>query len=606
MVSSITTRDAACGDLVLRIRGTIRHGQLLRLHADKCTIGSGPRCTLRLRARGIRPLHCLIVRGACNAVVRRWHPDTRLNGQAFTESLLQSGDRLSVGPVEFEVVQIGHLSEAAPAPSVPDAALDDGATMRGRGEQEWLQRQMELQRQRDALDQLVDSLSQQESSLAERVTQLEAREADLNARRQTFEQQCARHQAESAASQTQADSSRESLDARQAELNAQREDLDMRRRELEERQQRWQRECEQRRQSLEDYSTQVDSRQAELQAEQAELEAARQAFEEQQRQWEAEESQREQPPESQSVELPPTELDVPREMASEPVSASPSSPSAGTSSVVEILRRLGKMPTFDEDKGEPKESQHETLNLNANQAADRRGSECQSNRQDEESGEGEEESIDDYMDRLMKRVRKGASEPDRPKDKASTRNAPRGKSAAAEAVPNASPSRLKNHEQAKMSPRAVAPEKPVDLAAMREVANLSAQTALDQHARRLRERTSFLRLIVAIVALIAGCALFWLWRYAAPSLLTFIAAQVSFAISLLWGIQYVAIVLRRPGRRSKIVETFAVDDSPKPGNSSPLAEAELPLPAADLPAADLPAADLPAADLPVAPGDASN
>ena len=40
-----------------------RDGQIVRLRAAKCTVGSGPQCTLRLRARGVGPLHCLIVRG---------------------------------------------------------------------------------------------------------------------------------------------------------------------------------------------------------------------------------------------------------------------------------------------------------------------------------------------------------------------------------------------------------------------------------------------------------------------------------------------------------------------------------------------------------------
>ncbi len=102
-----TLLDTETGDLVLRICGTNRHGQIVRLRSAKCTIGSASRCTLRLRARGVGSVHCLILRGAGGSVVRRFSPDTRLNGRAFSNALLTSGDRLSVGPVEFEVLSPG-------------------------------------------------------------------------------------------------------------------------------------------------------------------------------------------------------------------------------------------------------------------------------------------------------------------------------------------------------------------------------------------------------------------------------------------------------------------------------------------------------------------
>src|ERR1700674_1728420 len=94
----------SASELTLRIRGTSRDGQIVRLAAGKCTVGSGKRCTLRLRAPGIQHVHCLILRGASGTVIRSWSPDTRLNGRAFSESPLQVGDRLGFGPIEFEVL----------------------------------------------------------------------------------------------------------------------------------------------------------------------------------------------------------------------------------------------------------------------------------------------------------------------------------------------------------------------------------------------------------------------------------------------------------------------------------------------------------------------
>ncbi len=96
---------AATGDLVFRVCGSSLDGQIVRLQSSKCTIGSGPRCTLRLRGRGVRPLHCLILRGVGRTVIRRWSPDTRLNGRSFAEAPLTPGDRLSIGPIELQVLE---------------------------------------------------------------------------------------------------------------------------------------------------------------------------------------------------------------------------------------------------------------------------------------------------------------------------------------------------------------------------------------------------------------------------------------------------------------------------------------------------------------------
>src|SRR5436190_10232437 len=92
------------GELTLRIRGTSRDGQIVRLAAAKCTVGSGRRCTLRLRAPGVQPVHCLILRGTSGSVIRSWSSDTRLNGRTFRDLPLTEGDCLSFGPIELEVL----------------------------------------------------------------------------------------------------------------------------------------------------------------------------------------------------------------------------------------------------------------------------------------------------------------------------------------------------------------------------------------------------------------------------------------------------------------------------------------------------------------------
>ncbi len=74
------------------------------------TIGGGPRCTVKVRGKGVRPLHCVVTHSAHGTSVRRWAAGTEINGHAFTEASLSDGDRLAIAGFEFVV-------EAQPQPS---------------------------------------------------------------------------------------------------------------------------------------------------------------------------------------------------------------------------------------------------------------------------------------------------------------------------------------------------------------------------------------------------------------------------------------------------------------------------------------------------------
>ena len=50
-------------------------------------------------------MHCLIVRGTQHTLIRRVSGDTRLNDAAFDDAILQTGDRLGIGPLELEVIE---------------------------------------------------------------------------------------------------------------------------------------------------------------------------------------------------------------------------------------------------------------------------------------------------------------------------------------------------------------------------------------------------------------------------------------------------------------------------------------------------------------------
>jgi len=102
--SARLVQGAPRGELSLRIVGSNRDGQVVRLSAAKCAVGSAAGCTLRLRARGVRPVHLVILRGTLGNVARAWAPNTRINGEPFRDAVLEPGDRLTVGPIEFEVL----------------------------------------------------------------------------------------------------------------------------------------------------------------------------------------------------------------------------------------------------------------------------------------------------------------------------------------------------------------------------------------------------------------------------------------------------------------------------------------------------------------------
>lgn len=104
-------RPKTLAPLRLRIIGTERHGQTIEIGASRCTVGAASNCTLRLRAVGVRPIHCLILRGLDGYVIRSLSKDTSLNGRTFREQTLRAGDRLRFGSVDLEVLGDGAVAK---------------------------------------------------------------------------------------------------------------------------------------------------------------------------------------------------------------------------------------------------------------------------------------------------------------------------------------------------------------------------------------------------------------------------------------------------------------------------------------------------------------
>lgn len=91
--------------LRMRVLGGEHDGRLIEIASPKCTIGSARGCTLRLRASGVRPLHCWILRGKGGTLVRRYAPDAQLNGRGFIDRFLTAGDTLQVGPIRLNILE---------------------------------------------------------------------------------------------------------------------------------------------------------------------------------------------------------------------------------------------------------------------------------------------------------------------------------------------------------------------------------------------------------------------------------------------------------------------------------------------------------------------
>lgn len=320
----------APGDLSLKVRGTKRDGQVVRLHSGKCTIGADRRCTLRLRAPRVRPLHCLILRGQRGMVVRSWTPDTLLNGRRFDTAALTAGDRLTCGPIELEVLpgETSNCTVALSSVAADDASwIDEQAEQVRRaraelaGEREALAadqqlaraeieaRRAELIRDRGEYEQgqteLADHLArhgaeverwqatceEQEQRLLARATALEAEAARLDAERQAWQAERDRLTAElesaklgntatAADLQRQLDQRQEQLARQAAELSDRQSTLDRGWAELVQRQQ----DCEHqgvvaegrfvdRVNHLDERQQQIEQREAELRSQLAEAES---------------------------------------------------------------------------------------------------------------------------------------------------------------------------------------------------------------------------------------------------------------------------------------------------------------------------------------------
>jgi hypothetical protein len=559
----------------------------VRLKSAKCTIGAGERSTLRLRARGVRPVHCLVLRGPGGTVIRRWDSDTRLNGRAFTDAELLPGDRLDVGAIGLEVLQTGGMPatyaitqpQTSPA-QPPYPGLVDRRKLANLSARLQLANRQGRQRARRLLEQLRSlrtalnearqtlELRQREqratqdeeaAKLHQRAEQLDAQAAQLETQHTAVEEDRRQWDQQRAETQQQLTQRAEQLDAQAAQLETQHTAVEQDRRQ-------WDLQKAKTQQQLTQRAEQLD-------AQAAQLETQRTAVEQDRRQWDLQKAETQQQLTQRAAELDclASELAARQEAADQrdrqaeldrgveqpggeraPGSFAPPEPEfqavdgAAPVDLAAVFRKLGASGVLREeqpdDAATPEPRLHESkLKPQEDQpAAEPPGFPGLP----QPTHHGEEESIEDYMLRLFDRVRAGTGmeksalvgcqgAPPLSSDRATPQAGDKARQESAFPSP-AAPRRA----PAEIAPRAVAPEKASGLTAMRELANLSAQTALSRHARRQMTRTSRIKLGVAAAGLVAGGLLTWMWWRNAAGPLVLSAALVSFVTALFWGLQY--------------------------------------------------------------------
>jgi hypothetical protein len=222
----------------MRICGTGHNGQIISVQSTKITIGSSRQCTVRLRSPYVAPVHCLILRGPKQCVVRRWTGNTCLNNATFEDSPLRPGDHLTVGPIELEI--LGDETSAEPIAAPANQSADVEQIQRRCDELEANLRSLEQQR-----DQWQTTPAPDEQSVAGR-HQLEEERREFNYRLSEFEnqqryfgQQCFEFEAR----QLQLSQQQIQLETEKAQFEQSRQQLDEQTSQLHQRQQQFEEQC---------------------------------------------------------------------------------------------------------------------------------------------------------------------------------------------------------------------------------------------------------------------------------------------------------------------------------------------------------------------------
>jgi hypothetical protein len=327
---------------------------------------------------------------------------------------------------------------------------------------------------------------------------------------------------------------------------------------------------------LDDRTAELDQRQAELDALKQELEEVRESLAADRAALASRPAEAPLPPEanipredlsSTDSQLASESTAAPPEAAAEPVTAQAKN---GAVDLADILRRTGYSADLSDDdadttdrpverRGNP--SAKEVTPTNITSPAPRSEGETRVRAEDDVS-------IDDYMSRLLARNRTD-SPVARPA--ASTEAAPRPirKDNDAKPDPLAAPSTAapKTSEPLDFGPRATAPERNVDLNAMRQLANFSAKSAINTHDSKRLGVTSKIKLAVSLASAVVGIGLTVLSFSGGVHLVTMLLGFAAFAVAAYCGGNYIALTKQIMGKRMHWERHLKADGEPSGGSA---------------------------------------
>ncbi|MEN0110923.1 MAG: FHA domain-containing protein, partial [Planctomycetota bacterium] len=99
-------------------------GRSTRLGGAPVTIGSGPKCVLRIDQPTAKPVHCVVSRDGDALVARGWADGVLLNGAPIESAELSEGDRLSVAGCELTVTGLSDDEPLVEPPRTSEAAAE--------------------------------------------------------------------------------------------------------------------------------------------------------------------------------------------------------------------------------------------------------------------------------------------------------------------------------------------------------------------------------------------------------------------------------------------------------------------------------------------------
>jgi hypothetical protein len=122
--SATSPREAG---LVLRPTRGHDDAPLIPLAVGRHVLGSSPEADIRLDAAGIEPQHAVLLVGPQRSVLKAFSRFTWINDGVVRECAIRPGDRICIGPVEFEVLK-GKAKKRRPASHSPSESSGHLAT----------------------------------------------------------------------------------------------------------------------------------------------------------------------------------------------------------------------------------------------------------------------------------------------------------------------------------------------------------------------------------------------------------------------------------------------------------------------------------------------